>query len=33
MSNAEKEVAEAHEFARNSPYPKEEELGRYVFKY
>lgn len=32
MSHAGKEVSEAHEFARNSPFPMEEELGRYVFK-
>jgi len=28
----EAEVKSAHNFARASPYPKEEELGRYVFK-
>jgi len=28
----EKEVEEAHVFTKNSPYPKEEDLGRYVFK-
>ncbi len=26
------EVVDAHEFARQSPYPKKEELGKYVFK-
>lgn len=29
---AEKEVLDAHEFARNSPVPKEEEIGLYVHK-
>lgn len=28
----EKEVEEAHEFAKNSPYPKESQLADYVFK-
>lgn len=29
---AEREVEEAHSFAENSPYPKESDLGKYVFK-
>lgn len=29
---AEKEVLDAHEFARSSPFPKEEEIGLYVYK-
>ena len=29
---AEREVEEAHLFAENSPYPKESDLGKYVFK-
>ena len=29
---AEKEVITAHSFAKNSPYPKESDLGKYVFK-
>lgn len=28
----EKEVKEAHAFAKESPYPKEDDLGKYVFK-
>ena len=28
----EKEVITAHNFAKNSPYPKENELEKYVFK-
>lgn len=31
-SMVEQEVRVAHEFARSSPFPKKEELGRYVFK-
>ena len=30
--DAKKEVEEAHKFARRSPYPKESELSKYVFK-
>lgn len=29
---AQKEVKEAHAFAKESPYPKEDDLGKYVFK-
>ena len=29
---AEKEVCKAHQFARRSPFPKKEELNKYVFK-
>ena len=31
-SRAEEEVRDAHDFARNSPFPKGEDLGRYVHK-
>lgn len=31
-SNVKQEVVDAHTFARNSPFPKKEELDKYVFK-